>query len=360
MAENRTGTDELDPGNALIRAEMSRLLEEIGRDAELSAEAKGLEEDLFSPMMGDQLPRLVEKVSGLAVRYMNRLGKSRQETEVLLGQMMAQLDSLSAYMMGQTEDESHRNSSADTLNLQITGEMRAMGESVERSADLEALRRQLRDRVDAIGNHLHSYREREQERARQSRERTESMRLRMDEMESEARRLQERLTSEKRQALLDAVTKIPNRLAWDHRFSAECERWKRFRQPICLAAWDIDHFKAVNDGFGHKAGDRVLAVVAETLAASIRATDFVARYGGEEFAMLLPGTSLEDAVRLAEKVRQAVTEIGFHFRGTPVNVTISCGVTEMRKEDAGDSAFERADKALYEAKEGGRNRVISA
>src|SRR5688572_20220200 len=177
MADTHTGTDELDSGTALIRAEMSRLLEEIGRDPELAEEAKGLEEDLFSPMMGDQLPRLVEKVIGLAVLHMNRLGKSRQETETLLGQMMAQLDSLSAYMMGQTEDESHRTTSADTLNLQITGEMRAMGESMERSSDFEGLRRQLRDRVDAIGNHLHSYRQREQERARQSRERTESMRL---------------------------------------------------------------------------------------------------------------------------------------------------------------------------------------
>jgi diguanylate cyclase len=350
----------LDAAGALIRAEMTRLLDEVGRDPELSAQAKYLEEQLFSPMMGDQLPKLVENVASLAVQCIVRLEKARQETEILLGQMMGQLDSLGRYIAGQTTDETQRNTSSDTLNLQITGEMRAMGESVDRSSDLEVMRRQLRERVEAIGHHLHSYRQREVERARQSRERTEDMKLRMDEMESEARRLQERLTSEKRQALLDPVTRIPNRLAWDHRFGAECERWKRFRQPICVAAWDIDHFKSVNDGFGHRAGDRVLAVVAETLADSIRSSDFVARYGGEEFAMLLPGTTLDDAVKLAEKVRVAVAEIGFHFRGKPVQVTISCGITEMRKEDAGDTVFERADKALYEAKENGRNCVIRA
>ncbi|MDQ2640124.1 MAG: diguanylate cyclase [Pseudomonadota bacterium] len=350
----------LDAASALIRAEMTRLLDEVSRDPQLSPEAKHLEEELFSPMMGDQLPRLVEKVAGLAVQCIKRLEKARQETEMLLGQMMTQLDSLSRYIAGHTDEESQRNTSSDTLNLQITGEMRAMGESVERGTDLDAMRRQLRERVEAIGRHLQGYRQREAERARQSRERTEDMRMRMDQMESEARRLQERLSSEKRLALLDPVTRIPNRLAWDHRFAAECERFKRFRQPICVAAWDIDHFKSVNDGFGHRAGDRVLAVVAETLAGSIRASDFVARYGGEEFAMLLPGTRLDDAMKLAEKVRLAVAEIGFHFRGQPVRVTIAGGITEMRTDDAGESVFERADKALYEAKERGRNCVVRA
>jgi diguanylate cyclase len=272
---------------------------------------------------------------------------------------MGQLDSLTSFIQGHSADESARSNSSDTLNLQITGEMRAMGESVELAADLTMMRRQLRARLDAISAHLQGYRHREEERARQSRERTENMRMRMDEMESEARRLQAKLTNEKRMSLLDPVTRIANRLAWDHRYGAERERWRRFRQPTCVAAWDIDNFKSINDRFGHRAGDKVLAVVAEALAGSIRATDFVARYGGEEFAMLLPGTSLADAGRLADKVRVAVAEIGFHFRGEPVCVTISGGITEMRKDDADESAFERADVALYQAKNGGRNRVIS-
>jgi diguanylate cyclase len=160
-------------------------------------------------------------------------------------------------------------------------------------------------------------------------------------------------------SLLDPLTRIANRLAWDHRYGAERERWRRFRQPTCVAAWDIDQFKSINDRFGHRAGDKVISVVAEALSESIRSTDFVARYGGEEFAMLLPGTALADALRLADKVRVSVSEIGFHFRGEPVAVTISCGVTEMRKDDADESAFERADAALYEAKNGGRNRVVA-
>lgn len=349
---------DVDGDNALIRAEMSRLLDEVAREPDFAAEARTVEDELFSPMMGDHLPRMVEKVAGLAIQRIARLEKARQDMESLLAQMMGQLDSLTSFIQGHGEDESARNSSSDTLNLQITGEMRAMGESVELATDLAAMRRQLRARLDAISEHLQSFRQREEERARQTRERNEDMRMRMDEMESEARRLQARLSDQKRMSLLDPVTRIANRLAWDHRYSAERQRWRRFRQPTCVAAWDIDCFKSINDRFGHRAGDKVLSVVAEALSDSIRTTDFVARYGGEEFAMLLPGTSLEDAVRLAEKVRVNVAEIGFHFRSEPVAVTISCGVTEMRKDDGDDSAFERADAALYEAKNTGRNRVV--
>jgi diguanylate cyclase len=350
---------DMDSDSALIRAEMSRLLDELAREPEFAGDAKAIEEELFSPMMGDHLPRMVEKVGALTIQRIARLEKSRLETENLLAHMMGQLDSLTAYIQGQSKDESLRVSNSDTLNLQITGEMRAMGESVELAADLTAMRRHLRARLDSISQHLQSFRQREEERARQSRERNESMRLRMDEMESEARRLQAKLTDQKRKSLLDPVTRIANRLAWDHRYSAERERWRRFRQPTCVAAWDIDCFKSINDRYGHRAGDKVLSVVAEALSDSIRSTDFVARYGGEEFAMLLPGTTLADAERLADKVRVAIADIGFHFRGEPVCVTISCGVTEMRKDDADDTAFERADAALYEAKNGGRNKVVS-
>src|SRR5690606_35293425 len=134
------------------------------------------------------------------------------------------------------------------------------------------------------------FRLREEERSRQARERTESLRRRMNELEAEARQLQARLSTEKRLSLLDPLTRIANRMAWDQRYAAEFDRWLRFRQPTCVLAWDIDHFKAINDSYGHRAGDKVLAVVAETLARGIRTTDFVARYGGEEFVMLLAGT----------------------------------------------------------------------
>ncbi|HWK50566.1 MAG TPA: GGDEF domain-containing protein, partial [Steroidobacter sp.] len=100
--------------------------------------------------------------------------------------------------------------------------------------------------------------------------------------------------------------------------------------------------------------------VADCFASRIRSSDFIARYGGEEFVMLLPNTHLEDASRFSERIRAAIAEIGFHFRGAPVSITVSSGMTALLPDDTAGAAFDRADKALYRAKQGGRNRCITA
>ena len=127
-----------------------------------------------------------------------------------------------------------------------------------------------------------------------------------------------------------------------------------------MATWDVDHFKQINDSYGHAAGDKVLKIVAECLANSLRSVDFIARYGGEEFVMILPGSTLEQAMDVADRIREAVAKLGFHVSGKPLRITISCGVSALREGDTAASAFERADQALYRAKAEGRNRVVSA
>jgi diguanylate cyclase len=124
--------------------------------------------------------------------------------------------------------------------------------------------------------------------------------------------------------------------------------------------WDIDSFKVINDSYGHRAGDRVLQTVAGCFKAALRSGDFVARIGGEEFAVLLSGIGLSEAVNIANEVRTAVEGLRFHFRGAPVRVTVSCGVTELNPDDASEAAFDRADAALYRAKNGGKNLCVAA
>jgi diguanylate cyclase len=336
-----------------------RLLAELRQDPELAAGIDEIEKAISASLDSGQVPGLIEKVGGMLLQRIRYLEKSRHALTLLLDQMMGQLDSLNAYIKGNSEEETRRMRSSDALNLQISGEVHAMGETVGNSNDLVLLRRQLSERMQSISRHLQSFRDREQEHARQSRERAARMSARMEQMEGEAKALQARLSDEQRQSLLDALTRIPNRLAWEQRIVAEMARWERFRQPTCVLAWDIDGFKSINDRYGHRAGDKVLVVVAESLAGGIRGTDFVARYGGEEFVMLLPGTSLENGEMIANEMREAIARTGFHFRGTPVSVTISCGITALQEGDTSDEVFDRADRAMYQAKNGGRNRVVS-
>jgi len=291
------------------------------------------------------------------VQRIHGLERAREELQLLLDQMLGQLDLLSRFMSGHDLDESGRRSSSETLNTQITGEVMALGSAVDSGTDLATVRRQLRMRLDSISRHLQDFHAREEERSRQSRERTDQMRGRMEELERETRSLHASLADEKRMSLIDPLTRVPNRLAYEQRMVDELERWRRFGQPTCIAACDIDHFKRINDSYGHRAGDKVLQVVAECFATSVRSTDFVARYGGEEFVFILPGSTPEDALEMMNRIREKVAEIGFHFRGTPVSVTVSTGLTALRPDDGSDDAFDRADKAMYQAKDSGRNRV---
>ena len=118
------------------------------------------------------------------------------------------------------------------------------------------------------------------------------------------------------------------------------------RLPVAMLLWDLDNFKVVNDSYGHRAGDRVLQSVAACFMAAVRGNDFVARIGGEEFVMLLSGAKIEQAMLIANQVRSAVEALRFHFRGTPVRVTVSCGVTELKEDDVERSGFRSRGRSL--------------
>lgn len=157
------------------------------------------------------------------------------------------------------------------------------------------------------------------------------------------------------QARQDALTGLHNRMAANEQLQEEHLRYKRTGAPYAVLLLDVDHFKRVNDTFGHDAGDRVLRHIADTLRDSARATDFVARYGGEEFLLLLPATDAAGAAVLAEKIRAAVEQSQAPDVG---RITISIGLATANAADAQPEAtVKRADLALYRAKAGGRNRV---
>ncbi|MEN8180233.1 MAG: GGDEF domain-containing protein [Pseudomonadota bacterium] len=160
-------------------------------------------------------------------------------------------------------------------------------------------------------------------------------------------------------AFMDALTGVKNRAAFDSNFSREIELSRRKSSELSLIVLDIDFFKRVNDRFGHTVGDLVLKNVAQAVEATIRCSDALYRYGGEEFVVVLNGTDREGAQLLAERIRQNVESL--HFSSPKnLNVTLSLGVTTMQKDDTCKELFERADAALYQAKDAGRNRVIVA
>jgi diguanylate cyclase len=176
-------------------------------------------------------------------------------------------------------------------------------------------------------------------------------------MEAHSEEMQEQVRRERERAMTDLLTQLPNREAWQERLSFEFNRWKRYQHPLTAGVMDIDFFKRVNDSYGHKAGDRVLQLVAKEIKKRLRNTDFAARFGGEEFVLLFPETRPEDALIVMDKLRAHISALPFHFGGDPVTITFSAGLTDFVPGDTEEAVFERADRALYAAKDGGRNCV---
>jgi len=158
----------------------------------------------------------------------------------------------------------------------------------------------------------------------------------------------------------DGLTNLYNRRYLEQRLSKELSAARRFRRPLTVIMGDVDHFKKLNDTFGHQAGDHALRRVSETLSAGLRDYDLVARYGGEEFAILLPSTPRTRGISTADRLRQSVQESDIAFRGERLPVTMSLGVAAY-PEDAseGEALMRSADQALYEAKRRGRNQVCA-
>lgn len=342
-----------------VRALLSALLSELKRDPELVTRADEIDAKLSESMTPDQLSDVLGSLNEMVAQRIQRIETAKQEIEVLLSHMVGKLDEIGQFVAEQNQSQTQSQASSETLSVQLVGEMKAMGESVDAAGDLQQIRHQVRNRLDSIERHLQAFREREATLTAAVRARNEQMRERIAELEGEAKRLHGQLKDEQRLSTLDALTQIPNRAAYETRIDEEMKRWHRFKQPTCIAVWDVDHFKRINDSYGHRAGDRVIRTVAECLASRVRSTDFIARYGGEEFVGIFPGTTLESAARLMDDLRQAISKIGFHFRGAPVSITVSSGITAFLPGDSAGAAFDRADKALYQAKESGRNRCIS-
>lgn len=166
-----------------------------------------------------------------------------------------------------------------------------------------------------------------------------------------------RLLSER--AEVDGLTGLPNRAAFNRRWETEVQENLRIGRPLSLAMFDIDHFKKINDTFGHPAGDEVLQEFARLVSSSIRSTDVVCRFGGEEFAAILPQATPEEAINVCERIRQRLSDQVFN-KMPEHKVTVSIGLASAARQVPVANAegwLELADKALYSAKRGGRNRM---
>ena len=232
-------------------------------------------------------------------------------------------------------------------------------------ADLNSLKSSVQSQLDAIINSLDSFKsERQQQEGGMSGE-VRELTERISALETESSELRVHLAQQQTKAQTDTLTDLPNRDAYNQHLRVSLDEWREGAgherrdddRAMCLAVADVDHFKSINDTYGHLAGDKVLKIISKELVSRLRDSDFVARYGGEEFVIIMPRTRPADAEHALNNVRDAIANIPFHFKERQLKITISFGVADAGHDDSAESLFERADGALYQAKADGRNRV---
>ena len=189
------------------------------------------------------------------------------------------------------------------------------------------------------------------------RKQNEELKKRLEEANSQIKKLTEELEEREKEATIDFLTQVANRASFDRALSDMVNDFYRRNYPFALIMIDIDDFKKINDTYGHQAGDYVLQELARVLKSQLRARDVIARYGGEEFAILLPGVTFSQALRVAERLRKSIEKHLFKYKDVQIPVTISLGVAMMRDGLDETAIVEKADKALYLAKRSGKNQV---
>ena len=346
------------PGERRIHTALAQMLDRLSALPELRPAIAALHDRTFDDLSSDELAERLERVTNLIGEQRTSLLREKREIEDMLLQIDSRLEAISAFFAFEDQERSNTRDSSNKLNMLVMGEVNEISTDMTQAVSLNELRGRVGNRLDAINTHLSDFRSREEERLTAQVDRTMSLRARVEELERESRILQNSLQEEQRAAMIDALTGVANRAAYDDRMAHEFTRWQRHGGTITIAAWDVDNFKSINDEFGHMAGDKVLRILGQHMARNVRGTDFLARYGGEEFVMIMIGMDSEQALKACNKIRTAIQAIAFHFRERPVTVTASCGITTFRMGDLPETAFERADSALYKAKDSGRNRCV--
>jgi diguanylate cyclase len=266
---------------------------------------------------------------------------------------IAEIDATVVNRVSQDFDKVMANISASTA--QAADEAGQFGQALERWSSNYATGKLTPSLSHGIGDLLHHSKEMQQT--------VQMLNSRLEESRREVEELRKEVHRAREEAMIDGLTGLANRRSFDIALSSHFANLDAQSPGLCLLIADIDHFKEINDTYGHLFGDKVITSIAAVLRNSVKGNDLAARYGGEEFVVILPDTPIQSALVLAERIRKVIEN--YHIRRTGSNevvasVTVSLGVACRCAGESEQQLIARADEALYKSKQGGRNRVTSA
>lgn len=323
-----------------------------------SNQLTSIKDSLHSHFETDNWRQYLDQIIGEIRVIIQNINDERIELEGLIIDVTRQLNEISGVLSDEHSANVEGRKETKQLQLIMNKSVENIQASVSDINDIESLKSNINDNLYSIKNGVKDFIEKDEKRYKNSEQRNDQLQKQIRAMEQESDHLKEKLTESKKKLMFDSLTGARSRLSYDEILDQEIKRWSRYQEVFSFALFDIDHFKQVNDQFGHNAGDKALRIVANMMSKKIRKTDFLFRIGGEEFVLLLPKTELANAAPLVEKIRVCVSTCGFHFKKEKVEITMSVGLTVIVASDNAERIYERADKALYQAKSEGRDRLI--
>jgi diguanylate cyclase (GGDEF)-like protein len=325
--------------------EYSGRLATLRKKIEQSAQIEdlvGFKDDIIA--LAQTYNHMINEERSLVTDFISEIGVGLLEVE------RQYLDSIN--QTGQSQGENTR------FNNLLENHVEDMKKSAQLSTTLAEFRGLVMSRLASIRTALEEKRRSEALRQEKLTEEMESLNENLSRMKKEVDQVHEKRKALEKEILIDPLTGVANRRALKERLKSELYRFQRYRQFFSMLLFDVDHFKVINDQYGHWAGDRCLKEIIKRIKPILRETDFMGRWGGDEFLVIFPGTDQESAAAVAERLRKLIQNTRFVYHKQEISLTVSIGVTEIQDPDTSqEMVFNRVDKAMYQAKKKGRNMV---
>ena len=335
--------------------DLQRLINELDFAGGFGSNLKKIRQRLLQGIEGHELVDICLQIINNVIEGAR---EERLASKTFLHSIAEELNNIADKFDNSLVDNNNINNKQINLLESLKERIDILDLDISTSENLEETKLHVQQGLEIISSSIQQQEQLLQEKIRLEQQ-IKAVQNQLEELKKETLLHTQRLEAQQHKLYLDSLTQVYNRTALDERFKLEFKRWQRYQTNTTIAIIDIDHFKNINDSFGHIAGDKALKIVARALQKSIKGKDFIARFGGEEFVVLLADVAPHEIQVILDKLRNTIKNIPFRFKGEQVSITISIGVTQFSTDDSNTvEPFERADKALYAAKSSGRDKVI--
>lgn len=325
----------------------------------LTDQLSHLKERLHSQVITEGSTEWLDSPMEIVKKYIHSLSSRNKELEEFMQQTMQYLEHTETHISSELSSQQEKFRHDRNFEEKISTNMNLIKQDCSDYRDVKSIKMAVFNKIENINKSIEQKRKQDMLRLKETEQTIEEMSRRMNEIKHDAEEIRMRSEEIEFESVRDNLTGIYNRKAYDQKIIEIIADFNRYNVPTSLMVCDIDYFKNINDNFGHRVGDLALIKLADLLSERLRVNDFISRYGGEEFAIILPHTNLHNAKKAGEGIRSYIDNAVFSYKEKEISLTISIGISSLRKGDDCNTVFERADRALYLAKRSGRNRVKS-